>query len=416
MLRIISLNGYLRTIHSFFRPNPLKESAGVRKPTPKKVSIKKIPKAELHLHLEGSMEPALIRKLAAKYNITLDSALFKKTEKSELLAWNDFFDFLKKYDEASKVACCEDAVTEITYDYLRRCHEQGSIYNELAVSPDHLARFDMDYSQAIRAVEAGIDRAKKEFGIDSRIIVVLLRHGLKPDYNDLEKSRLLAKKQAEELAKLVAANKDKHKYVRGVGLAGDEKNFGPALFVDAFNVARNAGMNLTAHAGEWTSAQNVLDTINSLSVSRIGHGIHAAFDHKILSEIIKKDIHLELCPNSNHSLNTKKHYPEEHEDITHPLKMLHQSGVRYSLSSDDPPYFVTNLLLEYRFAQSELRLDTKGLLKITWTAIEDSFAEDTLKDELKAKIIKFAEEHGIDFNPRAKEEQPQQRRERGMTV
>lgn len=339
--------------------------------------LQKLPKAELHVHLEGTMPPTLVKRMAATYDIELPDDLFGESDTG--FPFKDFMDFLKKYDDASSVVRSTEAMTEITYEYLRHSHQQGVVYSELTVSPDHLARYDISYQETISAVVEGIDKAKAEFGIEARMIVILVRH--------------LGVEACESLVDKILASP--HGYVCGIGLAGAEAQFPPAQFAKAFAKARAAGLQVTAHAGEVTNAQDVMNAITELGVTRIGHGIQAAFDAEVLAVVKERGVHLELCPNSNHALETCQHYPETHKTLKHPISLLHAEGVRYSLNSDDPGIFGNSVHEEYRYAQTELELTPAELLKITLHAIQDSFAEPALKAELEAKVYAYARENDI---------------------
>lgn len=354
--------------------------------------LQALPKVELHLHFEGSMSPELIDRLVQEYQ--LDLKLTFSADKKRIL-WKDFQDFLNKYDELSKVACSKKAIEEMAYDYLKNAHQQGCIYVELTVSPDHLARFGVNYADAIGAVEAGIKKAKEEFGIESNIIIVILRHGDQPDFADLPASRLRSQAQATKLIDTVLAHQFEH--VVGIGLAGAEIQFHPELFKEHFKRAREAGLQVTAHAGEWTDAANVKYVVEELGVPRVGHGLQAVFDKDVLNYCKEKGVHFELCLHSNAELNTAQHYPAESRGGKQPIQILHDNGVSFSLSTDDPPYFDATMVKEYLQAQKKLKLSAAGLLQITYEGIKHSFASAAVKQLLFKKLQDFAEQHQINF-------------------
>lgn len=355
-----------------------------------KISLNEFPKVELHVHLEGTITPFLIKKLSQKYNIPVPPDLI--SEDGARILWNGFDDFLVKYDKATRLICGDEAITQITYDYLEQSAKNGSIYAELTVSPDHMSQHKISYNDTINAVVLGIKKAKEDFDIDARILIVLVRH--------------LGVKRCEDLIETILSHPNE--YVVGINLAGNEKLFPPKLFVKAFQKAKNNNLQLTAHAGEWTDAEDVLNAINFLGVARIGHGIHVAFDEKSINEVVKKQIHLELCPTSNHALQVCQNYPAEFKHLSypsHPLSVLHKMGVRYSLNSDDPPFFNTTVLREFDFAEKLLGLTPKDMLKITLVSIEDSFAPDYLKAELYKKVINFSKKHEITLDSEEIKEQ-----------
>lgn len=362
--------------------------------------LKAVPKAELHVHLEGTMSRELIERLAVKYQIKLPDNLFGERGN---IAWEDFLSFLKAYDNASSVVCCAEALEEVAYDYLRRVAQEGGVYAELTVSPQHMARYGVSYQDAIVAVTRAIDRAKQDFDVDARMLVVLVRHqGIESPMWAKDHPDAIA--AAEKLVDTVVENLPKTPYVVGIGLAGAEAEFPARLFANAFRKAGAAGLKLTAHAGEHTSPNEVLDAIKLLGVQRIGHGIHAAFSEEALQEVIEKRVHLEVCPNSNHELETHKTYPPGHDEHPHPLVQLHrQEGVRWSVNTDDPPFFMTkdgrivSLHTEYEYAFKHLQLTRSQLLAVTRCAVEDSFAPDALKQQLLAKLEAFAQRHKLEF-------------------
>jgi adenosine deaminase len=165
-----------------------------------------------------------------------------------------------------------------------------------------------------------------------------------------------------------------HPYVVALGMGGDEGKFAPAEFAPAYRLAHENGLGCTIHAGEVRGPESVWAAIRDLPVTRIGHGVRSSEDPKLLEELVRRGIALEVCPGSNLALGL---YPNR---AAHPLHRLIEAGVRVTLSSDDPPFFHTTLGTEYDNAG----LDAAALRKITRTAIEVSFAEEMLK----AKLLK----------------------------
>ena len=171
------------------------------------------------------------------------------------------------------------------------------------------------------ALEGGIDRARRDFGIEGRIIIICIRH--------LGPERALAMVQA-----MVA---EPHRYVVGFGMGGDEASFTPADFAPAYRLAHDKGFGCTVHAGEVLGPESVWAAINDLPVTRIGHGVRSADDPALMAELARRGIVLEVCPGSNIALGL---YPDRN---AHPLHRLIDAGVRVTLNSDDPPFFHTTL-------------------------------------------------------------------------
>lgn len=321
-----------------------------------------LPKAELHVHLEGTVSPALAVRLAERNNMPLPDGIFNAEGDYN---WKTFPEFLNSYDTASSVIRTPQDYVDVTYDYLASIAKDGAIYAELTLGPDIPAMFGMDYTTYIQAVEKGIEQAKAEFGIEARIIICMIRH--------------MGPEVAEKLMHTIGQHP--HPLVVGVGLAGNELMHTPQDFAKAFRIAHDElGLGCTAHAGEVAGADSVKDTIEALPVSRIGHGVRSIEDPAVVQELKKRGVTLEVCPGSNIALSV---YPDF---AAHPLRKLYEAGVVGSLNSDDPPFFWTDLQREYDIAAEKFGFTQEELLGITARAIETSFAEDALKKRLLAKV------------------------------
>jgi len=314
-----------------------------------------IPKAELHCHLEGSVPPVLARELAARNGLELPHGLFGANGH---YAWTDFLSFLDSYDRVCGVLRKPRDFGDILYSYLQRSAAEGAVYVEMFCSPERPKSLGIPYATWLGALVDAVDRAKHDFDIEARLIAICIRH-LGPD-------RALA------LAQQVVA--EPHPYVVALGMGGDEGKFAPAEFAPAYRLAHENGLGCTIHAGEVRGPESVWAAIRDLPVTRIGHGVRSSEDPKLLEELVRRGIALEVCPGSNLALGL---YPNR---AAHPLHRLIEADVRVTLSSDDPPFFHTTLGTEYDNAG----LDAAALRKITRTAIEVSFAEEILK----AKLLK----------------------------
>ena len=312
-----------------------------------------IPKAELHCHLEGSVPPALARELATRNGLDLPHGLFGANGH---YAWDDFLSFLDSYDRVCGVLRRPRDFGDILYSYLQRTAAEGAVYVEMFCSPERPKALGIPYAEWLGALVDAVDRAKRDFGIEARLIAICIRH-LGPD-------------RALDLAKQVVA--EPHPYVVALGMGGDEGKFAPADFAPAYRLAHEKGLGCTIHAGEVLGPESVWAAIRDLPVTRIGHGVRSSEDPNLLDELVRRGIALEVCPGSNLALGL---YP--HRDA-HPLHRLIEAGVRVTLSSDDPPFFHTTLGAEYDNAG----LEAAALRKITRTAIEVSFAEESLKAKL----------------------------------
>ncbi|HJQ60665.1 MAG TPA: adenosine deaminase family protein, partial [Vineibacter sp.] len=176
---------------------------------------------------------------------------------------------------------------------------------------------------------------------------------------------------------------DRHPYVVGFGMAGDELQHTPADFAPAFRLVADAGYPCTSHAGEVAGAESVRATIDALPVSRIGHGVRASEDPRLLEEIARRGLVLEVCPGSNIALGVYRDY------ASHPLRRLIDAGCKVTLNSDDPPYFDTTLGREYAGAAQRFGLTPRDLLNITRTAIEAAFADDATRGRVLARVAAY---------------------------
>jgi len=323
--------------------------------------IVKLPKAELHCHLEGAAPPALVRKLADRHGMTLPDHLFNADNQFQ---WDNFIEFLNAYDMASAVIKTADDYADVTYEYLKSCALEGAIYVEVFSSPDHAAAAGMDYDTHLEGIVAGCIRAETNFGIIGRIIPTCVRH--------------LGAARAKIVADQVANTP--HPFVVGFGMGGDETHLTHKDFAPAYKIVSDAGLSTTVHAGEIQGAASVWAAISDLPVTRIGHGVRAIEDNFLVDELVKRNIHLEICPGSNIALSI---FPDNQ---SHPLLKFKQAGVSFSLNSDDPPYFATSIGQEYNTAHSKFGLEAMELLDVTKTAIKASFVDETTKQKLLDKV------------------------------
>ena len=326
--------------------------------------INKLPKIELHSHLEGTIKPELAHQLAKRNAISLDYCLF---DDNGGYAWSNFASFLSAYDSVSSCLRKGEDYRDITYNYLKDCAGENVIYAETFISPDHAAECGISYGDMIKGIAQGIDDAENDFEIIGRIIVTCVRH--------------LGPAQGLNVVQTMVNNP--HPYVVGFGMGGDENAFTLEEFAPIFNVAEKAGYPCTVHAGEICGPENVWDAINYLPVSRIGHGVQSIFDEKLLTAIVNRNIHLEICPGSNLALGIF------HDWVDHPLPRLISRGISVSLNSDDPPFFHTTVGQEYHDSAKNFELGDEVLKSISLMAMEASFVDTKTKSKLVNKIKNF---------------------------
>jgi adenosine deaminase len=321
-----------------------------------------VPKAELHVHLEGTATPDLVRRLAARHGIPVPAG----TIDGDRFVWRDFLDFLDTYDRAASLIRTAEDYRDVTLEYLTACAREHAIYVELTASPDHAAAVGLPYAEMVAGIAQGIDDARAATGIESRVMVTAVRN--------------FGVDRAEAIARTVADQP--HPYLTGFGLAGDEAGFPPTQFARAFERAHDAGLGLTVHAGEWAGPASVRAALAlPVPVARLGHGVRAIEDPALVAELAERGTVLEVCPTSNVALGAYPSYAE------HPFPLLRAAGVEVTLGSDDPPYWETSIGGEYAVAAREWGLDDAALAGITVTALRAAFAPDGLRAALLRRIF-----------------------------
>ena len=320
-----------------------------------------IPKAELHAHLEGTAGPDLVRRLAARNDMSLPDGLLDDHGGFE---WTGFLDFLRAYDAASSVIRTPRDYRDVTYEYLVGCARDGAIYAEVMSSPDHAAIAGMSYTDHLDGIAQGIDDARAESGIEARIIVTCVRH--------------FGVEKALDVAR--ATVRHPHRLVTGFGMGGDEAGYPPGPFAEVFRIAHEeAGLACNVHAGEFGGPDSIRAALD-LPVSRIGHGVRAIEDPSLMAELAESGIVLEVCPTSNVATGVFPSYAE------HPLPKLIAAGIRVTLSSDDPPYFHTTIGREYDLAAEHFGFDEDALMAMTRNSIAAAFVDQETRQRLLARL------------------------------
>ncbi len=316
-------------------------------------------KAELHCHIEGAATPELVLGQALKYG--RDASPFIR---DGMFLWHDFTSFLAAYDFASDLFRTEDDYARLAEDYLTGLARDGAIYSEFFISPDHARKAGLSPHAYTNALGEGILRANAKTGIEARMIVTGVRH--------------VGIEAVEQAARFAA--KCGNPLVTGFGLAGDERFGEFDDYVRAFEIAREAGLGITVHAGELTGWESVQAALDHIRPSRIGHGVRAFENPDLVRRIADEGVVLECCPGSNIALQVYRSFPE------HPFPALLRAGVKLTLNSDDPPYFRTSLKREYAIASEYFGLGDRELLDVTRTAVEAAFVDRKTRSALLARL------------------------------
>ncbi len=321
-----------------------------------------LPKVELHLHLEGAAPPAFIRGLAKEKHLDI-SGIFTADGGYD---YRDFWHFLEVYEAACTTLQTPEDFHRLTLAVLEDRARDGVVYAETFLSPDFCGGGDVvAWREYLQAIDEAAQQAQRDMGITLKGIVTCIRH-FGPD-----KSRATA----------LCAAETRSDFLTGFGLAGDEKQFHPRDFVWAFDCAREAGLRLTAHAGEWGGAASVRDALDHLKVERIGHGVQAIDDLALVDRLAEDRVVLECCPGSNVFLGV---YPSF---AKHPVARLRDREVIVTLSTDDPPFFRTSLTQEY-----ETLAKVFGWTEADFRAINADAARAAFADEAtRARILSIVE-------------------------
>lgn len=318
--------------------------------------IRHIPKAELHLHIEGSLEPEQMFAMAKKNGVKL-----KYNSVDELRAaynFNNLQEFLDIYYAGADVLLTEEDFYDLTMAYLKKAHEDNVVHTEIFFDPQtHTSRgvkFDAVVSGIWRALEDG----RKQMNISSHLIMCFLRH------LDVE----LAMQDLEA----ALAYKDK---IIGVGLDSSELGNPPSKFNNVFQRAQKEGFLTVAHAGEEGPADYVWEALNMLNVMRIDHGVKSLEDEKLVAELVKRQMPLTVCPLSNLKLKVVNDLKD------HPLKKMLDKNMMVTINSDDPSYFGGYVNQNYLDVAEALNLTKDDILTLAKNSFTSSFLSDAEKEK-----------------------------------
>lgn len=328
-----------------------------------KTFLKEIPKVELHLHIEGTLEPQMMFDLALKNQITLNYKDINEVKNA--YNFNNLQDFLDLYYQGTNVLQTKQDFFDLTWAYLCKCKEQNVIHTEIFFDPQtHTAR-NIALKDVIDGIDEALKKAKKEFGISSFLIACILRH--------------LSEEDGLRCLDELCLYKNK---IKAIGLDSSELNNPPSKFKKLFKKAKNEGFLLVAHAGEEGSSEYVKEALE-LGISRIDHGVRSEDDLLLLEKIIKEQIPLTMCPLSNIKLKVFKNMKEHNI-----LKFL-DKGVCVCVNSDDPAYFGGYILENLQALDDAFKLNKEQVKQLNINAIKASFLEEDIKNKLINTISSY---------------------------
>jgi len=315
--------------------------------------LRRMPKIELHIHLEGATDAATVWELAQRNKVSLPAATLEELE--SMYVFRDFEQFIDIYSLGTRCMQTPDDFAYMTDSFLARQAQHNVRYCEVFLSASFmLDNFPQD--EVIAALVESAKRGEEKHGIGLRFIPDIARH--EPD----TRHRVLD---------FIMKGYEQGIFI-GLGLGGIEVGFPPELFTDVFTEARRQGLHVVAHAGETEGTQSIWGAINDLHVERIGHGVRAVEDKKLVEYLARTQIPLEVSPYSNYRLKVVP------QDQPHPIRQLVDQGVYCTVNSDDPPMFSTDLTSEYLLLARQ-GFSWDELWQLNLNALEASFLSDEAK-------------------------------------
>ena len=328
--------------------------------------INNIPKAELHLHIEGTFEPELMFKIAERNNIRLK---YKSVEElHSAYKFNNLQDFLNIYYAGANVLITEKDFYDLTLAYLEKMKSQNVLHTEIFFDAQtHNAR-GIEFSTVINGIHSALRDAEKEFGITSKLIMSFLRH--------------LSEKDAFKTLEQGLKFRD---WIAGIGLDSSEVGNPPSKFQRVFVKAKSEGFLVMAHAGEEGPAEYVWEALELLKVQRIDHGNRSLDDDDLVKRLADEQIALPVCPLSNLKLCIVNSLKE------HPLKKMLNKGLLATVNSDDPAYFDGYVNENYLETAQALNLSKEDIYQLAKNSFTGSFLNEDEKKDMLNKVDDYYE-------------------------
>ena len=323
--------------------------------------IKKSPKAELHLHIEGTLEPELMFSLAKRNNVEIPFKNIDDVKKA--YNFSNLDSFLKIYYEGAKVLIEEKDFFDLTWAYILKCKEDNIVHTEIFFDPQTHTDRGIDFDKVINGIFNAFKKGEKEFGLSFKIIMCFLRH--------------LSEKECFKILDKALAHKDK---IFGVGLDSSETGNPPKKFEKLFQKAIENEFITVAHAGEEGPPEYIWEALNILNVHRIDHGVQCLRDEKLVELLSKSQIPLTVCPLSNIKLRVFNTLKE------HNLKKMLEKKLMVMVNSDDPAYFGGYLNKNLIQIQQALNLSYEQVKTLLINSFKSSFLKDTDKKKWISKI------------------------------
>ncbi len=330
--------------------------------------IEEIPKAELHLHIEGSFEPELMFDIAARNGVKIKYDTVEELKKA--YDFNNLQEFLDIYYAGAGALQTKKDFYDLTWAYLEKAHTQNVIHTEIMFDPQTHTDRGIPFAYVIEGIHDALEDAKNKYGMTYNLILSFLRH-----------------LSEEEAFKTLEEAMPYKSWIKSVGLDSSEVGNPPSKFKNVYAKAREKGFMLTAHAGEEGPAEYVWEALDVLDVDRIDHGNHSLDDDKLVERLAKENMTLTVCPLSNLKLKVV-------EDLhNHPLKTMLNKGLRATVNSDDPAYFGGYVNDNFLAVADALDLTKEEITTLARNSVESSFIDDELKKKYLNEIESFVAEN-----------------------
>ncbi|MFA0162726.1 adenosine deaminase [Vibrio splendidus] len=326
--------------------------------------IKHLPKVELHLHIEGTLEPELMFQLAKRNNVSIP--FDNPDQVRDAYQFHNLQSFLDIYYQGANVLIHEQDFYDLTWAYLLKCQQDNVVHTEIFFDPQTHTERGIAFEVIIGGITQALNQAEQELGISSQLIMCFLRH--------------LDEDSAFETLKQALPYKDK---IIAVGLDSSEKGNPPEKFKHVFQEAINQGFLTVAHAGEEGPAQNISDALSLLGITRIDHGVRCVEDEDLMEQLIAKRTPLTVCPLSNTKLKVFNTMRE------HNIVELLRKGLCVTINSDDPAYFGGYMNDNFLAVANAHPLTKNELAQFSINAVEASFISPHAKEDLIAQVRQY---------------------------
>jgi adenosine deaminase len=327
--------------------------------------IEGLPKAELHLHIEGTLEPELKFELAERNGVSLEAGSVE--EMRAAYDFDDLSSFLSVYYEGMSVLLTEDDFYDLTFAYLSKAHSQGVLYSEVFFDPQAHTTRGVSFDTVIRGIRRAQEDGEAKLGIRTQLIMCFLRD-MSP----------------ESAAETLTQSLDYKSWIVGVGLDSDERGNPPIKFSSVFSEARKAGYRLTVHCDvdQDDSVSHIWQCLNEIEVERLDHGVNSLEDARLVDEILSRNLALTVCPISNSYVTA--------DTKADRIRQMLDLGVRVTINSDDPAYFPGYMTENFIVVQREADLSKSDLVRLCRNAFEAAWIDESERADYIAALEAYA--------------------------